>query len=178
MPGHYTLADHSPNWSADYVWEAESLTKLLGDELILMYHIGSTSVPGLAAKPIIDIMPVVRDIQRIDGMTAALQQSGYHAWGDYGVAGRRLFTKDQDGFRTHDVHIYELDHTEVERYLAFCAYLRVHKQAREEFDTVKRQAFAEHPADIDAYNQAKNSWINHMEPLAIRWYRRKQLAQN
>ncbi len=152
---------------------AERLRELLGEELAVVHHIGSTSVPGLAAKPIIDILPVVSHIGRVDGFTQIFQEAGYRAWGEYGLPRRRFFTNDHEGTRTHNLHIYETGDPSIERHLAFCAYLRHDGETRDEYEALKRQVYAHHPADIMAYNDAKDSWIKRIEQVAARWYRRQ-----
>lgn len=66
-------------------------------------------MPLLAAKPIIDLLPLVRNINYIDEQTPMLKELGYKAWGEYGLAGRRYFTKDCGAYRTHNIHIYQAD---------------------------------------------------------------------
>jgi GrpB-like predicted nucleotidyltransferase (UPF0157 family) len=173
MPSQYTFTDYSPAWPVAFNQEAGRLKSLLGDQLITVHHIGSTSVPGLAAKPIIDLLPLVRSIQALDDLTPMLEQAGYQAWGEYGLAGRRYFTKDRAAYRTHNIHIYQLDNPDIERHLAFCAYLRSHAQVREEYAALKRAVYAQHPADISAYNDGKNEWIKALESVALKWYRQQ-----
>ena len=173
MPSQYTFTDYSPAWPAAFNQEAKRLKSLLGDELIIVHHIGSTSVPGLAAKPIIDLLPLVRTIETLDDLTPMLEDAGYQAWGEYGLAGRRYFTKDRDAYRTHNIHIYQLGNPDVERHLAFCAYLRSHAQVRDEYAALKRDVYAQHPADIFAYNDGKNAWIKAIEIVALEWYRQQ-----
>jgi GrpB-like predicted nucleotidyltransferase (UPF0157 family) len=173
MPSRYTFTDYSPTWPAAFNQEAERLKALLGDKLITAHHIGSTSVPGLAAKPIIDLLPLVRSIEAIDGLTPMLERAGYQAWGEYGLVGRRYFTKDQGAYRTHNVHIYQVDDPEIDRHLAFCAYLRSHTKTRDEYAALKREVYARHPDDIAAYNDAKNDWIKAVEAMALEWYRQQ-----
>ena len=173
MPSQYTFTDYSPTWPAAFQQEAERLKTLLGDELVAVHHIGSTSVPGLAAKPIIDLLPLVQVIEAIDRLTPTLEQAGYQAWGESGLAGRREFTRDRGAFRTHNVHIYQVDYPEVDRHLALCAYLRSHAAARDEYAALKREVYAQYPDDIAAYNDAKNDWIKAVEALALAWYRQQ-----
>ncbi len=173
MPSKYTFTDYSQAWEYEFTQEAERLKNVLGNELIEIHHIGSTSVPGLAAKPIIDLMPVVRDIEMIDRMTPELEECGYEAWGEYGLAGRRFFTRDRDGYRTHNIHFYQLGHPDIERHLAFCAYLRTHEEARNEYAALKRDVYARYPANGAAYNEGKDSWIKAMELVALEWYRQQ-----
>jgi GrpB-like predicted nucleotidyltransferase (UPF0157 family) len=171
MPSLYTFTEYSPDWPAAFNQEAERLQPLLGDELVVVHHIGSTSVPGLAAKPIIDMLPLVRDIARVDALTPALQAAGYKAWGEYGLPGRRYFTRDRDAYRTHNIHVYQADDPAIDRHLAFRDYLRSHDEARREYEALKRQVYALHPADISAYNDGKDAWIKQVERAALEWYR-------
>lgn len=167
----YTFSESSSAWPHAFVHEAERLKALLGDELVITHHIGSTSVPGLAAKPIIDLLPLVRDLHAIDALTSRFAAAGYKVWGDYGLPGRRYFTRDRDGHRTHNLHIYGVGDPAIERHLAFCAYLRSHAEACQAYEALKRKVYDLHPADIDAYNAGKNDWIKALEPIAIAWYR-------
>src|SRR3990167_219765 len=96
---------YSPEWPEMFASEAELIKQALGNNCITIHHIGSTSVPGLSAKPIIDILPVVRDIQEVDKATKAMESLGYEAKGEYGMAFRRYFQKGQNA-RTHNVHVY------------------------------------------------------------------------
>lgn len=171
MPSRYTFTEYSTDWPLEFQREAEKLRSLLGDELVAVHHVGSTSVPGLPAKPIIDLLPLVRDIQHVDDCTPQLEQQGYKAWGEYGLAGRRFFTKDRGEFRTHNIHVYADGDPAVERHLAFCAYLRAHPKVCTEYAELKRQVYARHPADIAAYSDGKDAWIKRVERVAIDWYR-------
>jgi GrpB-like predicted nucleotidyltransferase (UPF0157 family) len=167
----YTFTEYSPAWPADFAAEAARLRELVGAELLDAHHIGSTSVPGLAAKPVIDLIPLVREVSAMDRLSPRLAAAGYRAWGEYGIPGRRLFTKDHDGARTHNLHFFAGGCPEVERHLAFAAYLRSHPAACREYEALKREAYAHHPADIAAYCDFKAAWIQRVEPLAVQWYR-------
>lgn len=172
MTSRYSFSEYSADWPALFEREAERLRVLLGGELVAVHHIGSTSVPGLAAKPIIDLLPLVRSLTAIDERTPALREAGYRGWGEYGLPGRRYFTRDRDGVRTHNLHVYRFDDPAAERHLAFCAYLRHHEPVRSEYESLKRAVYAQHPDDIAAYSAGKDVWIKQVEALAIAWYRR------
>ena len=173
MPSKYTFTDYSVDWPNEFEREAERLRLLIGDELVAIHHIGSTSVPGLPAKPIIDLIPITRDIGRIDDCTPLLVDAGYKAWGEYGIPGRRFFTKDAEEYRTHNLHVFAEGDPQIERHRALCAFLRHNKAACREYTELKREAYALHPADITAYNGGKDAWIKRIEPVAIAWYRRE-----
>jgi len=178
MPSCYTFTPYSSEWPREFAREADRLRALLGEEIVAIHHIGSTSVPGLDAKPIIDLLPLVHDIARIDGYTERMTAAGYKARGEYGLPGRRYFTKDAGEFRTHNIHIYACDHPEVTRHLAFRDYLRAHPTAQQEYVAIKRAAYAQHPADIQAYNDYKNDWIKRMEGVAMAWYQMQQTMED
>lgn len=101
--------------------EAAKLQTIFGNEIVDIHHIGSTSVPGLKAKPIIDIMPVVRDINTVDNYNIYMQEIGYEPKGENGIPKRRYFQKGGEN-RTHHVHIYQTGSYEIKRHLAFRDY--------------------------------------------------------
>ena len=176
MPSRYTFEPYSPDWPLQFAAEAQRLRELLGDELVVIHHIGSTAIRGLAAKPIIDLLPVVRQIECVDPLTPAFEAAGYRAWGEYGLVGRRYFTKDDaNGTRTHNIHIYAEGNVEIHRHLAFRDFLCAHPAVQREYEDVKRRAYALHPTDIDRYNDAKNAWIKRVEREATDWCRRSVL---
>ena len=177
MPSIYTFTEYSPDWPREFQREAARLRALWGDEVFAIHHVGSTSVPGLAAKPIIDLLPLVHNIERIDAFHDAMTAAGYKVWGEYGLPGRRYFTRDADGVRTHNIHTYAQNSPEALRHMAFPAYLRTHPDACAEYVQVKRRAYALHPADIDAYNDAKNDWIKATEKIALAWYQKQKKEQ-
>ena len=171
QPSRYSFAEYSPDWPLAFEREAKLWAQRLGDHLLAIHHVGSTAVPGLAAKPVIDLLPVVRQIEVVDSFTESLEADGYRPWGEYGLAGRRLFTKEHEGTRTHNVHIYGEGNEEIERHVAFCEYLKRHPQACDEYARLKRAVYAQHPADIAAYNDGKAAWIQALEPIALKWFR-------
>ncbi len=170
----YAFSGYSPRWPAAFAEEAARLRVLLGAEVVDIHHIGSTSVPGIAAKPVIDMLPLVRSLGALDRRTGMLQRAGYRAWGEYGLAGRRYFTRDREAVRTHNLHFYQAGDPDVERHLAFCAYLREHPSMRDAYAALKRHIHAMHPDDVAAYASAKTQWIRGVEPVAVEWYRRRR----
>ena len=112
-------------WGSMFEEESRRLYEIFGAEIIELHHIGSTSVKGLHAKPIIDLMPVVKDIHRMNDYNTAMIAIGYEPKGENGIAGRRYFQKGGD-HRTHHVHMYAWGHSEIKRHLAFRDYLRAH----------------------------------------------------
>lgn len=164
---------YDPSWQTRFEEEAGKLTRLFGEELVAIYHIGSTSVEGLAAKPIIDLMPVVRDIERVDAYTERMEALGYRGLGEYGIPKRRYFRKGED-VRTVHVHIFEDGSPDVVRHLAFRDYLRAFSEVRDEYGALKQQLAEQHPDDMEGYIQGKHDWVVGTERLASIWYEESQ----
>ena len=168
----YSFCDYSTEWPRQFEVEAARLRELQPGVLEEIHHIGSTSVPGLAAKPIIDLLPVVNGQSLLDALQEPLESAGYTGLGEYGLAGRRYFYRDVGGLRVCNVHCYAAGHPDIERHVALAAYLRAHADVAEEYAQLKRRVYEQHPADIEQYNAGKNDWIKRLEPIAIEWYRR------
>jgi len=176
MPSHYTFIDYDPDWPKAFEREAERLRAILGDALVEIHHVGSSSVPGLAAKPIIDMLPVARSIYMIEDATRRMERAGYKAWGAYGLPGRCYFTRDKDGWRKCNIHIYAVDDPDVDRHLAFPSYLRAHPEVADEYEALKREAYQRFPADIEGYMEVKDAWIKVQEQVALAWWRERDMA--
>ena len=167
MPQHITVVNYNPEWPSKYARERDSITGILKDNCISVYHIGSTSVPGLAAKPIIDIMAVVRSLERADTAAEKFSDLGYEYLGEFGIAGRRYLRKGGDE-RTHQIHIFQADDwNNIGRHLAFRDYMCTHEKEREEYATIKTELAKKFPYDIDGYCDGKETFVREVEKLAL-----------
>ncbi|MCG7343646.1 GrpB family protein [Sporosarcina sp. ACRSL] len=165
------VTPYSERWGLEFEAEAKGLREVLGLELIEIHHIGSTSVRGLSAKLIIDIMPIVKDISQIDLYNGEMAEIGYEAKGENGIAGRRYFQKGGDE-RTHHVHIYEKGSSEIERHLAFRDFLRAHPKKAKVYGDLKEKLALQFPYDIDSYIKGKEQLASQIEQEAVNWYRK------
>ncbi len=160
----------NPIWPRQYAVEAQLLQLVFGAQLVEIHHVGSTSIPGLYAKPIIDIMPIVRDIEAVDSYNPIMESLGYKAWGEYGIRGRRYFTRGNT-YRTHQAHVYQADCPEVRRHLAFRDYLRSHPDKALIYGDHKRAVARQHPYDIYAYMDGKDALVKQLLAEALAWQR-------
>jgi GrpB-like predicted nucleotidyltransferase (UPF0157 family) len=165
-----TVAPYNEEWPRLYEAEAHKLKKVYGDEVIEIYHIGSTSVPGLSAKPIIDMMPIVKDISKVDDYNQAMMEIGYEPRGENGIVGRRYFQKGNEK-RTHHVHIYEEGSQEIERHIAFRDYLQADPEMVLRYGTLKEELVKLYPYDIDSYIREKGKLVKEIEEKALIWYK-------
>lgn len=164
------VVSYDEAWKSHFTREADQLSRIFLDELLEIHHIGSTAIPGMKAKPIIDIIPVVKDISRIDRFYPSLIDLGYDPKGENGIPGRRFFCKGGDN-RTHHVHVFQMGNPQIERHLAFRDYLRTHPEASRAYCNLKEKLAASYRANPSAYNDGKSELIQQIEQEAILWYR-------
>lgn len=145
---------YDPSWPQVFASEALAIKGALGDNCCAVHHVGSTAVPGLAAKPIIDIIPVVRDIMQVDAATAHMQHLGYEALGENGMLFRRFFKKS--GF---NVHVYEQNSGEIDRCILFRDWMREHKEDQEAYSELKHSLAKEFAYDINRYCFGKDAFV-------------------
>ncbi|MEI4487717.1 GrpB family protein [Frigidibacter sp. MR17.14] len=157
---------HDPRWAEAFAAEARAIAPAVGG---VLHHIGSTAVPGLPAKPIIDMLGEVASFSAID--TAALTARGYQAMGAFGIPSRRYFRRcGPDGRRSHHLHVFLTGSTQVERHLAFRDYLRAHPAQAEAYGALKLSLLGPGTAWED-YMDGKAPFIAATEVLALVWHR-------
>ena len=160
---------YDPDWKARFEDEAALLRRAIGPAALRVHHIGSTAVPGLWAKPIIDILVEVSDLSVLDAQLPNLRRLGYRARGENGIAQRRYFTKGGDE-RTHHLHAYLPDSDSVLRHLCVRDFLLAHPRAAAEYADIKRACAALHRHDPAAYADAKDAHVQGLELQAMRWH--------
>ncbi|MEM9220013.1 MAG: GrpB family protein [Cyanobacteria bacterium P01_F01_bin.150] len=164
------VVPHHPRWKNVFEIEAMHIAQALGDNIVQTHHIGSTSIPSIYAKPIIDMMVEVRAIAQVDTQAPAMVKQGYEAMGEYGIPGRRYFRKDNAaGIRIYHVHVFEVGSEQIERHLAFRDYMRAHPDDAQAYSELKQQLAKAHPMDIDAYCDGKDGFIQAMDAKAAEW---------
>jgi GrpB-like predicted nucleotidyltransferase (UPF0157 family) len=160
------LVDYDPRWLEMFEEEAGRLrAALAGVDLgsWRLEHFGSTAIPGIAAKPIIDIMLISADPSRWPGLVSPLERIGYVFWTENPRRDRMFFVKGMPPFgprRTHHVHVRTPD--DANPALAFCEYLRRHPDEATRYARLKRDLAARHPTDRAAYTAGKDDFVAEM----------------
>jgi len=168
-PRPVIVLPYDDTWPASYEEEAGIIAARLGLSGLSLHHIGSTSVPGLHAKPVIDMVGEVDHIEQMDDHNPAMVDLGYTPMGEYGLPRRRFFMKDTDGVRSHHVHMYQRGDPEITRHLVFRDYLRSHLDAAQAYGDLKSKLAAAHPDDMEAYISGKHDLIQALERKALMW---------
>lgn len=163
------VVPYDKDWPEMFEVEAERLQSLIPGEIIDIYHIGSTSIPEMPAKPIIDILVEVKNIEKIDDYTERLIANGYKPFGEYGIPSRRFFVKGSLSNRTHHIHMFQTGDPEISRHLAFRDYLIANHYEALQYGALKKKLAQENPVDIQKYIDGKNDFIKNIDKLAAKW---------
>lgn len=167
-----TLEPHNPEWARMAEAESARIAGALGVVFMRIEHIGSTAIPGIAAKPTVDLMPVVRDIAVADERRGAIEALGYQWRGKFGIPGRRYSVLERDGKRLFHVHIFADGHSNIATQATFRDYLRAHRDEALAYEAIKREAAEANPWNSLAYNDHKSAWIVACQARANAWVTR------
>lgn len=157
MPEPIKIVDYNPDWPSIYQVEKAKLEQALGHLILDIQHVGSTSVPGLAAKPIIDIAIGIKDYPMPDAAVQAVVDLGYEHMGEYGIPRRHYFRKGAP--RSHHIHVVELRNPEWDKYILFRDYLRTHPDTAAGYEVLKRKVALQHGHDRTLYTDSKAPFI-------------------
>ena len=162
-PRGYKRVEVSPYdavWADDFQKIKSELDGVLNGLVLSVEHVGSTSVPGLSAKPIIDIDVVIKDEAALPPVIEALQSIGYQHNGDQGIKGREAFDYEgKEHLRKHHLYVCATDSAELKRHMTFRDYLRSDPDAVRGYSRVKEEGAALYPFDIDGYIAYKSPFI-------------------
>lgn len=157
---HVVVEPYDPVWKKAFDDISAELKDALGELALSIEHVGSTSVSGLSAKPVIDIDVVISDRSKLEAVVSALAKIGYRHEGDLGIAGREAFKYDgKEHLMKHHLYVCTQDCAELKRHLAFRDFLRAHPEAVAEYSRVKEEGAALYPYDIDSYIEHKSPFI-------------------
>ena len=161
------IVEHDPEWPAQAEAEMRRITDALGTVAGRIEHVGSTAVPGLAAKPIIDLQLSVARIDPIEAYRGPLERLGYLFVPDPESPDFHLFAKPAERPRTHHLHVCERGSDHERRHLAVRDFLRSHPDEAAEYEALKRRLAAEHPEDRLAYIEGKRAFMTSLEAQAL-----------
>lgn len=162
---------HRPEWVAMFNDEAAKLRAVFGAQALAIHHIGSTSVPGLKAKPILDFLLEVDDIEQVDRFNVPMQKLGYEGMGENGLPRRRYFRKYNGDKHTHHIHTWQHEDIEIDRHLAFRDFLIAHPDRAAAYGELKSALVARFGGEREQYFAGKDSFCKETEQMALVWYK-------
>jgi GrpB-like predicted nucleotidyltransferase (UPF0157 family) len=166
-PRPIVLVAYNPAWPNNFHAEADAIRVALPEVVEDIHHIGSTAIPGIVAKPVIDILLVVTELEQLDACASALVDLGYQSMGEFGIPGRRYFRRDTaDGVRTHHVHAFPVASPQIQRHLAFRDFLRAHPEEARRYGALKLDLAKRFSPDMARYTDGKTAFIRDIEERA------------
>ena len=165
---HIEIVDYHADWPRVFEREAATILEVCQPWVTDVHHIGSTSVPGLAAKPVLDIMPIAggpaEGLEAVSRMT----ELGYRYRGENGIPGRFYFDRVVDGRTVAHVHMLPVGHPDAGKHLAFRDYLRNHPEAARDYERLKRELASKYRNDRRTYTDSKAEFTSGIIATAIR----------
>lgn len=167
----FELKEYDPDWKRRFSVAAEKLKPILGDNLIEIEHIGSTSIEGMIAKPQVDILAVVKNLDAVKDCYGAFVKAGYVPRGrGYVNKNDEYFTEDSlDGKRLTSIHTLQEGNPKIQEYKDFRDYLRVNEEDRKLYVSIKRASYSSHHDDYAKYYNGKKNVIGSIQERASEW---------
>jgi GrpB-like predicted nucleotidyltransferase (UPF0157 family) len=162
--GVVRLSPYQPAWQRLFEEEKARLQQAVGPYVLDIQHVGSTSIPGLVAKPILDIAIAVRNFEEATVCIEPIERLGYVYRGELGIPRRHYFRKGQP--RTHHLHVNEIESVDYENQILFRDYLIHHRDMAQAYGALKLNLARRFPVDRDAYLAGKAPFIEHVLALA------------
>jgi GrpB-like predicted nucleotidyltransferase (UPF0157 family) len=175
MKRHIRVVEHNASWKIQFEELRAVFVQQLNGSFERIEHVGSTSVPGLAAKPILDVVVVIESRTRLTAVIERLGILGYEHEGDLGVRGREAFGPGDGScprvdppttWPRHHLYVCDRRNAELERQLLFRDWLRAHPIDAERYGSLKRELAEQHPHDIRAYTDGKANFVEQTLRLA------------
>ena len=156
---HVEIVDYRADWPLVFEREAAAILKACKPWVTEVHHIGSTAVPGLAAKPVLDMMPIVAGAKEGTEAVSGMEELGYLYRGEHGIPGRFYLSRVVDGRTVAHVHMLPAGHTDAGKLLVFRDYLRSHPDAARDYERLKGRLASKFRNDGQAYTESKADFI-------------------
>lgn len=165
----YLFVDYDPNWVIQFASIKNFLSSIFTNALAIE-HVGSTSIPGMQAKPVIDVLVVVEKMENFEKEKQAMTAAGYE-WGENYIAPKSLifFKLGVGDEKIENIHIFEKDSLKTRQFLIMRDFFRAHPDLAKEYSDLKRKNHEAHPDDYPAYRRAKTAFLDNMEKKAYEW---------
>ncbi|MEJ0053473.1 MAG: GrpB family protein [bacterium] len=159
----YEIVPYDPDWPQEFKAAATVLWRIFGSDATDIQHIGSTSIPGMDGKPVIDILILVDDVGSADIHRAEMATAGYDYAGAFVMPGAILFRKMKDDTLLSNVHVFQRSHHHVEEMLELRDYLRAHPKEVTDYSELKRNLYKRYANDYDRYREEKDDYMERLK---------------
>lgn len=166
----YSVSDYSPDWVNQFISIKKIIMGVFGDCAIQIEHVGSTSVPGMKAKPLIDVLVVVDKMQDFSIEKNIMMERGYECGENYIAPNTIIFFKlGLDGDKLENIHICEKDNPKIKQFIFIRDFLRAFPEVAKEYSDLKDSNFKKYPNNYPAYREAKANFLERIEQEAYLW---------
>ena len=166
----YRVVDYDPTWPELFKKYSEQVRQALGANLLEIHHFGSTSIPGMFAKPNIDIYALVKSLDGVRDSYDAMRSAGFTSRGDYSSIGEEYFTLDTaEGERVASIHVFEGSDEIFNNYRNFRDYLTENPQERDRYIELKKELYKKFKNDYPSYDAGKRHLIEELKAKANQW---------
>jgi GrpB-like predicted nucleotidyltransferase (UPF0157 family) len=172
------ILPRNTSWKDLFEAEVQVLHEQLGPVLIKSHHIGSIAIVELPAKPVIDVLLEVEAVSLIDERNSLFLSRSYEPRGEYGINGRRYFSKRSLGeMPGYHIHAYKAEHFQVQRHLAFRDFLRLKPDIAAQYANIKHKLFDRDGILAPNYQEAKKAWVDKTSLEALRHFADERVAR-
>ncbi len=169
MSRNYSVEKYTANWKRRFRVQEKLLKKILGVAAVEIHHVGSTSVSGMSAKPIIDMLVILKDFHAIDHAKSKFEKLGYVFRSNYVKPNSRLLEKFKGETKLYNIHFFRKNHQHAQRIIVIRDYLRTHPDMVKAYELIKKKLQKKHPGDYRAYSHGKNKFLDTLARRASVW---------
>jgi len=169
----YDMCDYDPSWVDEYLEITNPLLNIFRDVVISHHHVGSTSIPGMRAKPIVDVLIVVKDLSQIEPFVEEVCSLGYELIRNYIADNTCVFVRNIGNKRVRNIHVLPEGHHQIKRFLYIRDFLRENEEKQKEYINLKIELKKEFPDDYISYRNGKNKFLDSVFAEAEEWVDKK-----
>lgn len=164
----YSIESYDPVWVTKFEQIKKMLEEVFGNKALAIEHIGSTSIPGMKAKPLIDVLMIVEKLESFNAEREIMASKSYEWAENYIFPDTQIFYKTDNGDRKiENIHVCVKDSFKAKQFVLMRDYLRNHPEKAKEYSELKEKLNKEFPDDYPAYRAAKNDFLQEIEKLAF-----------
>ena len=165
----YTIENYDSEWINKFQQIKTNLEKIFGSKAVDIQHVGSTSVPGMKAKPLIDILVIAKQWEDFEKEKSEMIKLGYQLRLNVLTPDSLLFEKVLDNHKIENVHVFKQGAEKIKEFLDIRDYLRIHPEMAEIYGNLKKELLAKYPDDYFAYREGKQDFLGELKRLAHEW---------
>ena len=163
--GTVALIEHQEEWNKIFNLDKDIILQILGNSVVDIQHVGSTAIPGISAKPIIDILVGLKNIFEAEHFISKFEEKSYEFRPNASTQDRILYIKGGENFRTHHIHVVQYDSNEWNRMIRFRDYLRENSNVALEYKELKEELAVKFPDNREEYTKGKENFVKQIEKL-------------